>query len=84
LSHIVEIKTEIREEQAIRAACVRLQLAAPEHTTATSFKFEAKNSSSIRVRTTDTGDRRAFKVKAWNGSLYSAVTAQVTINLTPA
>jgi len=31
LSHIVEIKTEIRDEKAIRAACVRLQLAAPEH-----------------------------------------------------
>ena len=27
------------------------------------------------------GDRPAFKVKAWDGSLYSAGTAQVTINL---
>jgi hypothetical protein len=30
MSHIVEIKTEIRDEQAVRAACVRLKLAAPE------------------------------------------------------
>jgi len=37
LSHIVEIKTEIRDEQAIRAACVRLQLAAPEHKTVRLF-----------------------------------------------
>ena len=27
------------------------------------------------------GDRPAFKVKAWHGSLYSAGTAQVTVNL---
>ena len=37
MSHIVEIKTEIRDEQAIRAACVRLQLAAPEHKTVRLF-----------------------------------------------
>jgi hypothetical protein len=37
LSHIVEIKTEIRDEQAIRAACVRLQLAAPENKTVRLF-----------------------------------------------
>ena len=37
MSHIVEIKTEIRDEQAIRAACVRLQLAAPEHKTCRLF-----------------------------------------------
>jgi hypothetical protein len=30
MSHIVEIKTEIRDEAAVKAACVRLQLAAPE------------------------------------------------------
>ena len=37
MSHIVEIKTEVRDEQAIRAACVRLQLAAPEHKTCRLF-----------------------------------------------
>ena len=37
MSHVVEIKTEIRDEQAIRAACVRLQLAAPEHKTCQLF-----------------------------------------------
>ena len=31
MSHIVEIKTEVRDEQAVRAACIRLKLAAPEH-----------------------------------------------------
>jgi len=41
LSHIVEIKTEIRDEQAIRAACVRLQLAAPEHKTVRLFNATA-------------------------------------------
>ena len=37
MSHVVTIKTEIRDEQAIRAACVRLQLAAPEHKTCRLF-----------------------------------------------
>jgi hypothetical protein len=37
LSHIVEIKTEIRDEQAVRAACTRLQLAAPENKTCRLF-----------------------------------------------
>ena len=41
MSHIVEIKTEIRDEQAIRAACVRLQLAAPEHKTVRLFNATA-------------------------------------------
>ena len=41
MSHIVEIKTEVRDEQAIRAACVRLQLAAPEHTTCRLFHATA-------------------------------------------
>ena len=41
MSHIVEIKTEIRDEQAIRAACVRLQLAAPEHKTVRLFNAAA-------------------------------------------
>ena len=30
MSHIVEIKTEVRDEAAVRAACTRLQLAPPE------------------------------------------------------
>jgi hypothetical protein len=41
LSHVVEIKTEIRDEQAIRAACVRLQLASPEHKTVRLFNATA-------------------------------------------
>jgi len=41
LSHIVEIKTEIRDEQAVRAACVRLKLAAPETKTVRLFSATA-------------------------------------------
>jgi hypothetical protein len=37
MSHIVEIKTEIHDEQAVRAACVRLKLAAPERKTVRLF-----------------------------------------------
>jgi hypothetical protein len=41
LSHVVEIKTEVRDEQAVRAACVRLQLAPPEHKTVRLFSATA-------------------------------------------
>jgi hypothetical protein len=41
LSHIVQIETEIRDEQAVRAACTRLQLAAPEHKTVRLFNATA-------------------------------------------
>ncbi|MCE2728158.1 MAG: DUF1257 domain-containing protein [Planctomycetaceae bacterium] len=41
MSHIVQITTEIRDEQAVRAACVRLQLAAPEHKTVRLFNATA-------------------------------------------
>ena len=41
MSHVVEIKTEIRDEQAVRAACVRLQLAPPEHKTVRLFSATA-------------------------------------------
>jgi hypothetical protein len=41
MSHIVEIRTEIRDEQAIRAACVRLQLANPENKTIRLFNATA-------------------------------------------
>jgi len=41
LSHIVEIKTEIRDEQAVRAACVRLQIPTPEHKTVRLFSTTA-------------------------------------------
>jgi hypothetical protein len=41
LSHIVAIKTEIRDEQAVRAACTRLQLTAPEHKTVRLFSATA-------------------------------------------
>ena len=41
MSHIVSIKTEIRDEQAVRAACVRLQLATPETKTVRLFNATA-------------------------------------------
>jgi hypothetical protein len=41
LSHIVEIKTEVRDEQAVRAACTRLQLAQPERKTVRLFSATA-------------------------------------------
>ena len=41
MSHIVEIRTEVRDEQAVRAACTRLQLAAPEHKTTRLFSATA-------------------------------------------
>jgi hypothetical protein len=41
LSHIVEIKTEIRDEAAVRAACTRLQLPTPEHKTVRLFSATA-------------------------------------------
>jgi hypothetical protein len=41
MSHIVEIKTEIRDEQAVKAACTRLQLAQPEHKSTRLFSATA-------------------------------------------
>jgi hypothetical protein len=41
LSHVVEIKTEVRDEQAVKAACVRLQLAQPETKTVRLFSATA-------------------------------------------
>ena len=41
MSHVVEIKTEIRDEQAVKAACVRLQLPTPEHKTVRLFNATA-------------------------------------------
>lgn len=41
MSHIVEIKTEVRDEQAARAACARLNLAPPEHKTTRLFSATA-------------------------------------------
>ena len=41
MSHTVQITTEIRDEQAVRAACVRLQLAAPETKTVRLFNATA-------------------------------------------
>jgi hypothetical protein len=41
LSHIVEIKTEIRDEAAVKAACVRLQIPTPEHKTCRLFSATA-------------------------------------------
>ena len=37
MSHVVEIKTEIRDEAAVKAACVRLQIPTPEHKTVRLF-----------------------------------------------
>jgi len=41
LSHVVEIKTEIRDEAAVKAACTRLQLPTPEHKTVRLFSATA-------------------------------------------
>jgi hypothetical protein len=41
LSHIVQIETQIKDEQAVRAACTRLQLTAPEHQTVRLFSATA-------------------------------------------
>ena len=41
MSHVVEIKTEVRDEQAVKAACVRLQLPTPEHKTVRLFNATA-------------------------------------------
>jgi hypothetical protein len=41
LSHIVEIKTEVRDEAAVKAACARLQLPTPEHKTVRLFSATA-------------------------------------------
>jgi hypothetical protein len=41
LSHIVEIKTEVRDEAAVRAACIRLQLSPPETKTVRLFNATA-------------------------------------------
>ena len=41
MSHIVEIKTEVRDEQAVKAACTRLNLTAPEHKTCRLFSTSA-------------------------------------------
>jgi hypothetical protein len=41
LSHIVEIKTEVRDEAAVKAACTRLQLPTPEHKTVRLFSATA-------------------------------------------
>ncbi len=41
MSHIVEIKTEVRDASAIRAACQRLKLEPPVHGTTKLFSGEA-------------------------------------------
>ena len=41
MSHIVSIKTEVRDAEAVRAACVRLGLEEPKHGTARLFEGEA-------------------------------------------
>jgi hypothetical protein len=41
VSHVVQIRTEVREPAAVAAACRRLGLPAPEHGTATLFSSEA-------------------------------------------
>ena len=41
MSHIVEIKTEIRDEAAVKAACARLNTPQPEHKTVRLFSATA-------------------------------------------
>ncbi len=41
MSHVVEIKTEVRDEAAVKAACVRLQIPTPERKTVRLFSATA-------------------------------------------
>ena len=41
MSHVVQIETQIKDEQAVRAACTRLNLAPPEHKTTRLFSASA-------------------------------------------
>ena len=41
MSHIVQIETQVKDEQAVRAACTRLQLPAPETKTVRLFSATA-------------------------------------------
>ena len=41
MSHIVQIETEVRDAAAVKAACIRLQLPAPEHKTVRLFSATA-------------------------------------------
>ncbi len=41
MSHIVEIKTEIRDEAGVKAACTRLAIPLPEHKTCKLFSATA-------------------------------------------
>ena len=41
MSHIVEIKTEVRDEAAVKAACVRLRIPTPEYKTVRLFNATA-------------------------------------------
>lgn len=41
MSHIVQITTEVRDEAAVKAACVRLQIPTPEHKTVRLFNATA-------------------------------------------
>jgi hypothetical protein len=41
MSHVVAIKTEVRDEAAVKAACVRLQIPTPEHRTIRLFNATA-------------------------------------------
>jgi hypothetical protein len=50
LSHIVEIQTEVRDVEAVRAACQRLGLAAPQHETVQLFSGQV---SGLAVRLPD-------------------------------
>ena len=41
MSHIVSIKTEVKDVEAVKAACIRLGLEEPVHGTARLFEGEA-------------------------------------------
>ena len=41
MSHVVEIKTEVRDEAAVKAACTRLKIPTPEHKTCRLFNATA-------------------------------------------
>lgn len=49
MSHIVEIKTQVRDAEALRHACGRLKLAAPQHGTFRLFSSQAEGLA-VRLR----------------------------------
>lgn len=65
MSHIVTIKTQVRDESAIKAACLRLKLPAPE-----SGSFELYNSRATGIAIRLLGWRYPVVCNLQEGQLY--------------